>query len=163
MVVDDDASARGILAAVLRKEGLRVAEAESGEAALALARRIRPDAITLDIMMPRMDGWSVLTALKSDPELADIPVIVVTITTDRGVALSLGAADFMTKPIERNRLVSVLNTLAARPRHHPADRGRPGKPRPDQAPAAAPGRRSGRDRQRPRGARLAVGTTPRRA
>jgi CheY-like chemotaxis protein len=111
MVVDDDVSARGILAAVLRKEGLRVAEAESGEAALGLARRIRPDAITLDIMMPRMDGWSVLTALKSDPELADIPVVVVTITTDRGVALSLGAADFMTKPIERNRLVSVLNTL----------------------------------------------------
>jgi CheY-like chemotaxis protein len=62
-------------------------------------------------MMPHMDGWSVLTALKSDPELATIPVIVVTITTDRGVALSLGAADFMTKPIERNRLVSVLNTL----------------------------------------------------
>ena len=111
MVVDDDASARSILASVLRKEGLRVTEAESGEAALALARKVRPDAITLDIMMPRMDGWSVLTALKSDPELAEIPVIVVTITTDRGVALSLGAADFMTKPVERNRLVSVLNTL----------------------------------------------------
>jgi signal transduction histidine kinase/DNA-binding response OmpR family regulator len=111
MVVDDDTSARGILSAVLRKEGLRVAEAGSGEVALELARKIRPDAITLDIVMPRMDGWSVLTALKSDPELAGIPVIVVTITTDRGVALSLGAADFMTKPIERNRLVSVLNTL----------------------------------------------------
>jgi len=111
MVVDDDMSARSILAAVLRKEGLRVTEADSGEAALELARKLRPDAITLDIMMPRMDGWSVLTALKSDPELASIPVIVVTITTDRGIALSLGAADFMTKPIERNRLVSVLNTL----------------------------------------------------
>jgi CheY-like chemotaxis protein len=58
-----------------------------------------------------LDGWSVLTALMSDPELAGIPVIVVTITTDRGVALSLGAADFMTKPIERNRLVTLLNTL----------------------------------------------------
>ena len=111
MVVDDDTSARDLLAAVLRKEGLRVAEAESGEAAIKLARKIRPDAITLDIVMPRMDGWSVLTALKSDPELAGIPVIVVTITTDRGVALSLGAADFMTKPIERSRLVSILNTL----------------------------------------------------
>ena len=111
MVVDDDRLARDILTAVLRKEGLRVAEAESGETAIELARKIRPDAITLDIMMPRMDGWSVLTALKSDPELAGIPVIVVTITTERGVALSLGAADFMTKPIERGRLVSVLNTL----------------------------------------------------
>ena len=111
LVVDDDASARKLLTAVLHKEGLRVAEAEAGERAIALARRIRPDLITLDIVMPRMDGWSVLTALKSDPDLASIPVVVVTITTDRGVALSLGAADFMTKPIERGRLVSVLDTL----------------------------------------------------
>jgi signal transduction histidine kinase/DNA-binding response OmpR family regulator len=111
LIVDDDASARRLLAAVLRKEGLRVAEAEAGETAITLARRIRPDLITLDIMMPKMDGWSVLTALKSDPDLADIPVIVVTVTTDRGVALSLGAADFMTKPIERGRLVSVVHTL----------------------------------------------------
>jgi signal transduction histidine kinase/CheY-like chemotaxis protein/HAMP domain-containing protein len=111
LVVDDDASARKLLTAVLHKEGLRVAEAEAGETAVSFARRIKPDLITLDIMMPRMDGWSVLTALKSDPELAGIPVIVVTITTERGVALSLGAADFLTKPIERGRLVSVLNTL----------------------------------------------------
>jgi signal transduction histidine kinase/DNA-binding response OmpR family regulator/HAMP domain-containing protein len=111
LVVDDDAPARKLLTAVLRKEGLRVAEAEAGETAVSLARRIRPDLITLDIMMPRMDGWSVLTALKSDPELSGIPVIVVTIMTDRGVALSLGAADFLTKPIERGRLGSVLNTL----------------------------------------------------
>ncbi|HXL48727.1 MAG TPA: response regulator, partial [Xanthobacteraceae bacterium] len=111
LIVDDDASARKLLAAVLRKEGLRVAEAEAGETAVAIARRIRPDLITLDIMMPKMDGWSVLTALKSDPDLAAIPVIVVTVTTDRGVALSLGAADFMTKPIERGRLVSLVHTL----------------------------------------------------
>jgi signal transduction histidine kinase/DNA-binding response OmpR family regulator len=111
LIVDDDASARRLLAAVLRKEGLRVAEAEAGETAITLARRIRPDLITLDIMMPKMDGWSVLTALKSDPDLAAIPVIVVTVTTDRGVALSLGAADFMTKPVERGRLVSLVHTL----------------------------------------------------
>jgi signal transduction histidine kinase/DNA-binding response OmpR family regulator/HAMP domain-containing protein len=111
LVVDDDASARNLMTAVLRKEGLRVAEAEAGEIAITLARQIKPDLITLDVMMPRMDGWSVLTTLKSDPELAGIPVIVVTITTDRGVALSLGAADFMTKPIERGRLVSLLDTL----------------------------------------------------
>src|SRR6266481_2271379 len=111
LIVDDDASARRLLAAVLRKEGLRVAEAEAGETAAAIARRIRPDLITLDIMMPKMDGWSVLTTLKSDPDLAAIPVIVVTVTTDRGVALSLGAADFMTKPIERGRLVSLVHTL----------------------------------------------------
>jgi signal transduction histidine kinase/DNA-binding response OmpR family regulator len=111
MVVDDDPGARGLLTAILRKEGLRVAEAAGGETALALARKLRPEAITLDIMMPGMDGWSVLTALKSDPELSGIPVVVVTICTDRGIALSLGASDFMTKPIERNRLVSLLNAL----------------------------------------------------
>jgi len=111
LIVDDDASARRLLAAVLRKEGLRVAEAETGETAITLARRIRPDLITLDIMMPKMDGWSVLTALKSDPDLAGIPVIVVTVAADRGVAFSLGAADFMTKPVERGRLVSLVHTL----------------------------------------------------
>jgi CheY-like chemotaxis protein len=95
----------------LNKEGWRVVEASGGEAAIDMARQLRPAAITLDIMMPRMDGWSVLTALKSDPELSDIPVVVVTCTSDRGLALSLGASDFMTKPVDRSRLGLVLNKL----------------------------------------------------
>jgi CheY-like chemotaxis protein len=111
MVVDDDAASRELMAIVLRKEGWRVVEADGGQAALELARTLRPAAITLDIMMPRMDGWSVLTALKSDPDLADIPVIVVTVSADRGFALSLGASDFMTKPVDRSRLGTVLNHL----------------------------------------------------
>jgi signal transduction histidine kinase/DNA-binding response OmpR family regulator len=111
MVVDDDPASRHFLAMVLHKEGWRVVEAEGGEAAIALARKLRPAAITLDIMMPRMDGWSVLTALKSDAELSDIPVVVVTCTSDRGLALSLGASDFMTKPVDRSRLGLVLNKL----------------------------------------------------
>lgn len=111
MVVDDDPASRELMAIVLRKEGWRVVEADGGEAALELARSLRPAAITLDIMMPRMDGWSVLTALKSDPDLADIPVIVVTVSADRGFALSLGASDFMTKPVDRSRLGMVLNHL----------------------------------------------------
>ena len=114
MVVDDDAQARGLLCATLRREGYRVVEAENGEAALALARERRPDAITLDIMMPRMDGWTVLIALKSDPGLSDIPVIIVTILEDRGIALSLGAAEFMTKPVERTRLTAILHQYLRR-------------------------------------------------
>jgi signal transduction histidine kinase/DNA-binding response OmpR family regulator/HAMP domain-containing protein len=111
MVVDDDSTARELLAANLRKQGWRVAEAEDGEGAINLARKLRPKAITLDIMMPRMDGWSVLQALKSAPDLADIPVIVVTTSADRGMAFSLGASDFMTKPIERTKLASILSNL----------------------------------------------------
>jgi GAF domain-containing protein/DNA-binding response OmpR family regulator len=111
LIIDDDPTARDLLKATLRKEGWRVAEADGGEIGLELARQIRPTAITLDIMMPGMDGWSVLTSLKSDPELAQIPVIVVTVITDRGIALSLGASDFMTKPIERGQLAAILNRL----------------------------------------------------
>jgi signal transduction histidine kinase/DNA-binding response OmpR family regulator len=113
MVVDDDARARDLLAAMLRKQGWRVIAVEGGEAALAAARRRRPDAITLDVMMPHMDGWAVLAALKADPALADIPVVVVTILPDRGIALSLGAAEFMTKPVDRGRLAAILRAALA--------------------------------------------------
>jgi CheY-like chemotaxis protein len=108
MVVDDDPNARDLLAAAVRREGYRVIEATDGETALALAREWRPDAVTLDVLMPRMDGWAVLTALKSDVELAEIPVIIVTVLADRGIAVSLGAADFLTKPVDRARLAATL-------------------------------------------------------
>src|SRR5215469_8050110 len=108
MVVDDDPNARDLLAATVRREGYRVIEATDGEIALALAREWRPDVVTLDVLMPRMDGWAVLTALKSDPELVDIPVIIVTVLEDRGIAISLGAAEFLTKPVDRARLATTL-------------------------------------------------------
>src|SRR6516162_9179984 len=108
MIVDDDPNARDLLAATVRREGYRVVEATDGEAALALAREWRPDVVTLDVLMPRMDGWAVLTALKSDPELAEIPVIIVTVLEDRGIAVSLGAAEFLTKPVDRPRLAATI-------------------------------------------------------
>ena len=83
-------------------------EATDGETALALARQWHPDVITLDVLMPRMDGWAVLTALKSDLDLAEIPVIIVTVLADRGIAVSLGAAEFLTKPIDRTRLAATI-------------------------------------------------------
>jgi signal transduction histidine kinase/CheY-like chemotaxis protein len=108
MIVDDDPNARDLLAAIVRREGYRVVEATDGEAALALAREWHPDVVTLDVLMPRMDGWAVLTALKSDPELAEIPVIIVTVLEDRGIAVSLGAAEFLTKPVDRPRLAATI-------------------------------------------------------
>jgi len=108
MIVDDDPNSRDLLAATVRREGYRVIEAVEGETALALARQWHPDAITLDVLMPRMDGWAVLTALKSDPQLAEIPVIIVTVLADRGIAVSLGAAEFLTKPVDRARLAAAI-------------------------------------------------------
>jgi signal transduction histidine kinase/CheY-like chemotaxis protein len=108
MIVDDDPNARDLLAATVRREGYRVIEATDGETALALAREWHPDVVTLDVLMPRMDGWAVLTALKSDPELAEIPVIIVTVLADRGIAVSLGAAEFLTKPVDRARLAATI-------------------------------------------------------
>jgi CheY-like chemotaxis protein len=67
--------------------------------------------VTLDVIMPKVDGWSVLTALKADPELCDIPVVMVTMLPDRGMGLSLGADEFVTKPIDRVRLATLLHRL----------------------------------------------------
>ncbi len=108
LVIDDDPVVRDLMRNFLGKEGYRVEVASSGEEGLRLAHSAHPDAITLDVIMPGMDGWSVLTALKSDPETADTPVILLTITDNRSMGFALGAADYLTKPIERERLLEVL-------------------------------------------------------
>ncbi|HEX7023767.1 MAG TPA: response regulator, partial [Gemmatimonadales bacterium] len=109
IVIDDNAQARELVRRFLVGEGFRVLEAESGEAGLALARRERPDVITLDVLMPGMDGWAVLSALKADPALAGIPVVMLTMLDDRNLGFALGAADFLTKPIDRERLRALLS------------------------------------------------------
>ncbi|HZN64414.1 MAG TPA: response regulator [Tepidisphaeraceae bacterium] len=111
LVVDDDPDARELMRRILSREGYRVVVAPDGKEGLRLAKEVRPCAITLDVLMPTMDGWAVLTALKGDPELAGIPVIMVTITSDKTLAYALGAKDFLTKPLERDRLLSVLRKL----------------------------------------------------
>ncbi len=108
LVVDDDMTVRELVRRTLEKEGFRVRQAASGEEGLRMAREMRPDAITLDVMMPGMDGWAVLSALKSDPDLADTPVIMVTMVDDRNLGYALGADDYLTKPIDRKRLTTVL-------------------------------------------------------
>jgi signal transduction histidine kinase/DNA-binding response OmpR family regulator/HAMP domain-containing protein len=114
LVVDDDPAARDLLTTNLGREGYRTVQARSGDEALELARKLRPDAITLDVLMPKKDGWTVLGALKADSELCDIPVIMVTVAPDRGIGLSLGAAEVMTKPVDRAELTSLLRQLLSR-------------------------------------------------
>jgi len=108
LVIDDDENVRVLMQRRFLREGYRVALAEGGEEGLELARRLRPAAITLDIMMPSMDGWSVLQELKADPDLCDIPVIVVSMVSDRELGYSLGATDYLTKPVDRDRLLKTL-------------------------------------------------------
>jgi PAS domain S-box-containing protein len=108
LVIDDDSMVHDLLQRTLGKEGFRVVCAGGGEEGLRLARQIRPDAITLDVMMPDKDGWAVLSALKSDPALAGTPVIMVTIIDDPKQGYALGASDYLTKPVDRVRLAAIL-------------------------------------------------------
>jgi GAF domain-containing protein/CheY-like chemotaxis protein len=109
LVIDDEPTVRDLMQRFLVKEGFRVALATGGEEGVRLAMELRPDAITLDVMMPGMDGWAVLSALKAAPDLADIPVIMLTIVDDKNLGYALGASDYLTKPLDRERLLSVLN------------------------------------------------------
>ncbi len=110
LVIDDDPTVGDLMARVLAREGFRVEYAAGGELGLARARASKPDAITLDVMMPGMDGWSVLHALKADPELAAIPVILVSFLDDKNLGYALGASEYLSKPIDRARLASILKT-----------------------------------------------------
>ena len=109
LVIDDDPDARDMTRRFLTKEGFNVVSASGGQEGLRLAREVGPDVITLDVLMPSMDGWSVLSSLKSDPKTADIPVVVLTIVDDDNMGYVLGASDFLKKPIDRDQLISVLN------------------------------------------------------
>jgi CheY-like chemotaxis protein len=108
LVIDDDVVVRELMQRHLQREGFAVETAPSGAEGLQRARQVRPMAITLDVMMPGMDGWSVLQVLKADPQLAEIPVVLVSMVDDQSKGYALGAADYLTKPVERERLVRVL-------------------------------------------------------
>ena len=109
LVIDDDPEARALMQRFLGKEGFRIVEAADGPTGLRLARELRPDVITLDVLMPGMDGWEVLGALKDDPGLAEIPVILATIVDEEHLGFALGASEYLTKPIDRERLIAVLD------------------------------------------------------
>jgi signal transduction histidine kinase/CheY-like chemotaxis protein len=112
LVIDDNAVQRELMDRFLVKEGFNVRCASSGEEGLRLAKEIIPIAITLDVMMPGMDGWLVLQALRKDPELCSIPVIMLTMVDDPGRGLALGATDYVTKPVNRQRLSRILKRFS---------------------------------------------------
>src|SRR5438309_11915505 len=108
LVIDDDADTRQVLKRFLNRKGFSVECASNGEEGLRLAKELHPMAIILDVMMPGMDGWAVLSTLKSEPEVRDIPVVMLTIVDDKNLGYTLGASDYMIKPVDRNRLTEIL-------------------------------------------------------
>jgi hypothetical protein len=109
LVIDDEQDARDLLRRQLTSEGYRVVTVAGGRAGLRLARELDPALITLDVLMPGMDGWTVLEALKSEPATRDIPVVMCTIVDDERRGFALGATDFLTKPIDRKAFTRVLH------------------------------------------------------
>jgi PAS domain S-box-containing protein len=114
LVIDDDPTVHDLLGRLLGREGFRVESAMDGPRGIRMARERRPEGILLDVMMPGTDGWAVLSELKSDPAVADIPVIMLTFVEDRELGYALGAAEYLTKPIDRDRLAAVLRKFRER-------------------------------------------------
>ncbi len=108
LVIDDDTNARDMMQRTLEREGYSVVTADSGPKGLDLARTIFPDLITLDVMMPGMDGWAVLRELKADKDLKNIPVVMVTMVSDRDLVFALGAVEHLTKPVDREALLTLI-------------------------------------------------------
>jgi len=113
LVIDDDATARELLTDQLRAEGFSVVTASGGLEGLKLAKEVHPSVITLDVIMPDLDGWSVLAALRQDSELSEIPVIMVTILDQQRRGVALGAAGYLTKPIDREQLHRLVERFRA--------------------------------------------------
>ncbi|MEG4093223.1 urea ABC transporter substrate-binding protein, partial [Microcoleus sp. Pol12B4] len=109
LVIDDDPDARDLMTRCLSKQGFRVRSSASGQGGLMLAKDLLPDAIILDVMMPSMDGWAVLSALKADRDLVDIPVIMITFLDDQNQGLELGAAEYVRKPVDYKRFAALLS------------------------------------------------------
>ena len=114
LVVDDDSSARDLIQRHLTRERFQTHTASTGSETLRLARELRPSVITLDVLMPGMDGLAVLQALKADPELAAIPVVMVSTVSDRSLGAALGAADYLVKPIARDKLLPLWASIGVR-------------------------------------------------
>ena len=111
LVVDDDSTARDLVERHLERSGFAVVTAPGGREGLRLVRELRPAAVTLDIMMPDIDGWTVLAAIKGDPELAGIPVVLMSIVDQKNRGYALGAADYLVKPVDRVKLVETLTGI----------------------------------------------------
>jgi signal transduction histidine kinase/CheY-like chemotaxis protein len=113
LVIDDDPASRELLQRMLEKEGYAVRLAANGPDGIAAAKEHKPDLITLDVMMPSMDGWAVLSALKTEPATADIPVVMLTMVEDRPMGFALGATEYLTKPVQKSRVLEAVSRCVA--------------------------------------------------
>jgi CheY-like chemotaxis protein len=111
LVVEDDATGRELLSHYLVENGYAVAYASTGAEALELAHRLKPAAISLDILLPDEHGLHILSRLRADPETRNIPVVVVSITDDRDLGLSAGAAAWLVKPVQRREFIEALDQV----------------------------------------------------
>jgi CheY-like chemotaxis protein/anti-sigma regulatory factor (Ser/Thr protein kinase) len=114
LVIDDDPAVLDLMQRMLTKEGFRAVLGDDPRKALALARAVKPSAIVLDVLMPGMNGWEVLRALKADAELEAVPVVMLTIVDDRRTGLGLGAVEHLVKPVDRDVLMRVLDRICPR-------------------------------------------------
>ncbi len=108
VVIEDDPSSAELVAVHLEAAGLRPIHVRTGEEGLAAVRALRPTAVVLDIHLPGMDGWDVLSVIKADPRIADTPVVVVTVLPERGRGFALGASDYLVKPVSRENLLGAV-------------------------------------------------------
>jgi CheY-like chemotaxis protein len=116
LVIEDDQGAAELLTRQLEGGGFRTHVARTGTDAIAAARAMHPAAITLDILLPELDGWEVMSRLKADPETSEIPVIVVSVIDNPDLGLALGALDYFVKPVDGGRLVNRLKRMNLKPR-----------------------------------------------
>jgi signal transduction histidine kinase/CheY-like chemotaxis protein len=119
LIVDDDAAGTELVGRMLAGEGFRAVPAASGEEGLRLARELRPDLILLDVLMPSADGWAVLSQLKADPLLADIPVVMISVTSEKALGFAVGAADYLVKPVDRESLMRTVEKYLGLSSDHP--------------------------------------------
>ncbi|MCK4950434.1 MAG: response regulator [Gammaproteobacteria bacterium] len=108
LIIDNDPTVRDLMKRVLIKEGFRAETAYSGKKGIELARELRPDVITLDVMMPDIDGWDVIKTLKEDPDLCEIPVIILTMVDDQKIKHVPGVTEYLIKPLENDRLLAIV-------------------------------------------------------
>ncbi len=127
LIIEDTKMIGNLMELYLRQNGFKTMFALNGVSGLELAREHRPDMITLDVMMPEMDGWQVLLELKSDTRTRDIPVVIVSVLRDRQIGFELGAADYLTKPVVREELIACAQRLTAP--ITPTDRNLPPAPK----------------------------------
>jgi CheY-like chemotaxis protein/two-component sensor histidine kinase len=111
LVVDDDATTRDLVVRHLERAGFAAVAARGGQEGLRLVRELRPAAVTLDIVMPDLDGWTVLAAIKGDPALASTPVVLMSIVDQKNRGYALGAADYLVKPVDRTKLLEALTHI----------------------------------------------------